>query len=182
MKSIIIFGSKYGSARKYAMTLSDKLRLDVHDYSKVRVDENYDLVLYVGSLYAGGVLGLKQFLKRTKIYNFKKMFIITVGISDPKNIENIRNIENNVYKQLPKNMDKKVDLFHIRGKLDYSNLSLKHKMMMKLLYHHSKKIPFEKQTEETKLFISTYNKKVDYIDLSSLEDIIVRYNNYAENN
>lgn len=175
MKSVIIFGSKYGSARKYAMTLSEKLNLDVYDYSKITMDEEYDLILYVGSLYAGGVLGLKQFLKRTNGCNLKKMFIITVGISDPNNIKNIRNLENNVYKQLPKNLDKEVELFHVRGKLDYSQLSLKHKIMMKLLYHHAKKIPFEKQDEETRLFISTYNKKVDFIDLNSLEVIIDRY-------
>ena len=76
---------------------------------------------------------------------------------------------------MPKNLDKEVELFHVRGKLDYSQLSLKHKIMMKLLYHHSKKIPFEKQDEETRLFISTYNKKVDFIDLNSLEVIIYRY-------
>ena len=43
---------------------------------------------------------------------------------------------------------------------------------MKLLYNTIKNIPEEKQTAENKAMIETYNKKVDFIDFSSLDEII----------
>ena len=43
---------------------------------------------------------------------------------------------------------------------------------MKLLYNSIKNIPEEKQTAENKAMIETYNKKVDFIDFSSLDEII----------
>lgn len=43
---------------------------------------------------------------------------------------------------------------------------------MKLLYNAIKNIPEEEQTAENKAMIETYNKKVDFIDFSSLDEII----------
>lgn len=43
---------------------------------------------------------------------------------------------------------------------------------MKLLYNAIKNIPEEKQTAENKAMIETYNKKVDFIDFSSLDKLI----------
>ena len=44
--------------------------------------------------------------------------------------------------------------------------------MMKLLYNAVKNVPQEKQTAENRAIIETYNKKVDFIDFSSLDKII----------
>lgn len=44
--------------------------------------------------------------------------------------------------------------------------------MMKLLYNAVKKIPEGKLTAENKAMIETYNKKVDFVDFSSLGKII----------
>lgn len=101
MKSVIIFGSQYGSAKQYAEVLSEKLNIDCFDYRKLKSDKKYDIIIYVGSLYAGGVLGLAKTLKGYSANTLKKILIITVGIADPNDIENAENIQNNIYKQLP---------------------------------------------------------------------------------
>ena len=44
--------------------------------------------------------------------------------------------------------------------------------MMKLLYNAVKNLPKEKQTAEDRAMIETYNKKVNFIDFSSLDEII----------
>ncbi len=44
--------------------------------------------------------------------------------------------------------------------------------MMKLLYNAVKNLPNEKQTAEDRAMIETYNKKVNFIDFSSLDEII----------
>lgn len=175
MESVIIYGSKYGSAKRYAEALSKKLNIDYLDYRTINRGKKYDVLIYVGSLYAGGVIGLKKTLNNYPSISDSKVFIITVGIADPNNTENVENIKNSLYKQLPKNLNKNIILFHLRGDLDYSKLNIKHKIMMKLVYEQAKKVPLVQQNEETKTFISTYNKKNEFINYDSLEQVVDRY-------
>lgn len=44
--------------------------------------------------------------------------------------------------------------------------------MLKLLYHAVKNLPEEKQKAEDRAMIETYNKKVNFIDFSSLDKIM----------
>ena len=44
--------------------------------------------------------------------------------------------------------------------------------MMKLLHNTVKNLSEEKQTREDRAMIETYNKKVNFIDFSSLDKII----------
>lgn len=44
--------------------------------------------------------------------------------------------------------------------------------MMKMLYNKVKNLPKEKQTAEDREMIETYNKKVNFIDFSSLDKIV----------
>lgn len=176
MKSIIIFGSQYGSAKQYAERLSKRINLDCLAYQEVHPEKKYDVIIYIGSLYAGGVVGLSKTLKQYPMTMYcAKLFIVTVGIADPNDMKNMNTIRHSVYKQLPKNFDSDIELFHIRGRLNYSKLNLKHKLMMKLVYQRAKKVPIEEQSEETKALITTYNKKVDFVDFHSLDKIVKRF-------
>ena len=74
--------------------------------------------------------------------------------------------------QIPKEIFEKAKIFHLRGGIDYSKLNFAHKTMMKLLYNAVKNLSEEKQTAENRAMIETYNKKVDFIDFSSLDKII----------
>jgi len=47
--------------------------------------------------------------------------------------------------------------------------------MMSLLYKNAKRLPEEKKTAEVKAMIETYNKKVNFVVLNCLGDIIKRY-------
>lgn len=47
--------------------------------------------------------------------------------------------------------------------------------MMSLLYKKAKRLPEEKKTAEVKAMIETYNKKVNFVVLNCLGDIIKRY-------
>lgn len=63
-------------------------------------------------------------------------------------------------------------MFHLRGGIDYSRLSLMHKTMMGLLYKKSVGLPEEKKTSEVKAMIETYNKKAYYVNFDDLDAII----------
>ena len=172
MSNIIIYGSHYGTTKQYAEELSRITNIKVISFEKVNQINDYDNIIYLGGLYAGGVLGMSKTLKKLNNIANKTIIIATVGLADPTDETNINNIRNNIKSQISKEIFEKAKIFHLRGGINYSKLNFAHKTMMKLLYNAIKNLPQEKQTAEDKAMIETYNKKVDFIDFSSLNKII----------
>ena len=172
MNSIIIYGSHYGTTKQYAEELSKRTNIKAISFKKFNQKINdYDNIIYLGALYAGGVLGMSKTLKKLNNISNKKILIATVGLSDPTDEVNKNNIRNNIKNQIPKEVLEKAKIFHLRGGIDYSKLNFAHKTMMKLLYNAVKNLPNEKQTAEDRAMIETYNKKVNFIDFSSLDKV-----------
>ena len=173
MSNIIIYGSHYGTTKQYAEELSKRTNIKVISFKKINQQINdYDNIIYLGGLYAGGVLGMSKTLKKLNNISNKKIIIATVGLSDPTDEVNKNNIRNNIKNQITKEVFEKAKIFHLRGRIDYSELNFAHKTMMKLLYNAVKSLPEEKQSAEDRAVIETYNKKVNFIDFSSLDKII----------
>ena len=172
MNGIIIYGSHYGTTKQYAEELSRRTNIQAISFEKVNQINNYDNIIYLGGLYAGGVLGMSKTLKKLKNILNKRIIIVTVGLADSTDEKNINNIRNNIKSQIQKEIFEKAKIFHLRGGIDYSKLNFAHKTMLKLLYNSIKNIPEEKQTAENRAMIETYNKKVDFIDFSSLDKIV----------
>ena len=172
MNSIIIYGSHYGTTKEYAEELSKRTNIKAISFKKFNQQINdYDNIIYLGALYAGGVLGMSKTLKKLNNISNKKILIATVGLSDPTDEVNKKNIRNNIKNQIPKEVLEKAKIFNLRGGIDYSKLNFAHKTMMKLLYNAVKNLPNEKQTAEDRALIESYNKKVNFIDFSSLDKI-----------
>lgn len=172
MSNIILYGSHYGTTKQYAEELSRRTNIEVSSFKTIKDINQYDTIIYLGGLYAGGVLGMAKTLKNLNDVSHKKIILVTVGLADPTDEVNKNNIRNNIKRQLKKEVFEKAKIFHLRGGIDYSKLNFGHKTMLKLLYNSIKNLPEEKQTAEDKAMIETYNKKVNFIDFSSLDDII----------
>ena len=82
MRMIIIYGTQYGTSKKYADKLAEMTGLEEVDYSSIKDKSTYDKVFYVGSLYAGGVKGLKQTVK--KLPADTEFVVITVGLAEDR--------------------------------------------------------------------------------------------------
>ena len=63
-------------------------------------------------------------------------------------------------------------IFHLRGAIDYQQLSFKDHTLMKLLYKSLSKKPFDTLTSEDKALVETYNKRVNFMDYDALKVII----------
>lgn len=170
MKKIIVYGSEYGTTKEYATKFSQMSDIPVADYERVGSLREYDLVIYFGGLYAGGVKGLKKSVKSIK--DTAKLIIATVGLADVNDVLNTDHIKKSIEKQLPKVIFKSAKIFHLRGGIDYRKLNLKHRTMMRLLYQKAKNLPEEKKTAEVKAMIETYNQKVDFVDFEALKPIL----------
>ncbi len=165
---IIIYGSQYGTARKYAEELAKRTNIEIKSYKDVTDIDQYNTVVYIGSLHAGGVLGMKKTLAKISQCQKKKIIIATVGLADPADTENTDKIKNSMKRQLSKELYENAYIFHLRGGINYSCLNFKHKTMMGLLYKKAVGLPEEKKTAEIKAMIETYNQKVNFVDFESL--------------
>ncbi|MBR4496201.1 MAG: hypothetical protein IKP12_03620 [Acholeplasmatales bacterium] len=168
---IIIYGTVYGSSKRYAEILSKKYNMEMKSFNEIKDINIYDEIIYIGSLYAGGVLGMKKTLNKIKDLTNKKIIIATCGVADPLDTENIKVIRNNMKKQLKEEIFNISSIYHIRGAIDYIKLSGKHKFMMNLLYKKCIKIPEEERTPDMRGLIETYDKQVDFISEDFLKEL-----------
>ena len=169
---VIIYGSQYGTTKKYADELGRRTGIEVKNFEDISDINIYDTIIYFGALYAGGVMGMKKTLAKLSLVEDKNIIIATVGLADPTDVENTNTIKRGIKNQLSKGLFHQAHIVHLRGGIDYSALRLKHKTMMAMLYKKVIGLPEEKKTAEVKAMIETYNKQVDFIDYNRLDEII----------
>ena len=169
MNTLIIYGSQYGTTKRYAEKFAEMTHFPVISYEDIKTLTEYERIIYFGGLYAGGIKGLKSTIN--KISPNTKLIIVTVGLADVSDRRNIDNIRNSVRKQVPERLLNASSVFHVRGGIDYSKLNFKHKIMMKMLYRSLKNKPVESLTQEDKALMETYGKKVDFTDYDLLKQV-----------
>ena len=169
-RMIITYGSQYGSTEHYARKFAECTYLPILPYREVKNLSGYARIIHFGALYAGGVLGLRQLvpLLPPKV----EFILVTVGLADVQDAENIQHIRDAIRRQLPEDVFGHTRIFHLRGAIDYSKLNLKHRTMMSLLYAKAKGLPEEKKNAETKAMIETYGKQVSFVDDPAVMELV----------
>lgn len=170
MKKLIIYGSHYGTTKGYAEKMSEMTKIDVISYEDISDLSEYETIIHMGGLYAGGVKGLKNTLK--VLPENANLIIVTVGLADVTNKENTDHIKKSISQQVTQSVLDRTTIFHLRGGMDYSQLSLMHKTMMSFVYKKAKNTPEQEKTAETRDLIATYNKKVNFVNYEALLPII----------
>ena len=172
MKTLIIYGSQYGSAKRYADYLSEITGIESVDYKQAKGIEEFDRFIFMGGLYAGGVLGLKKIVG--KMVDNQELIIVTVGVTDPNETEYFNEIRKSIKAKIPANLYNEEKIFHLRGAIDYSQLGLKHRFMMSVFHKMVLKMPESQRTADAKAMLETYGQQVDFVDFKTLEQIISR--------
>ena len=62
MRTIIVYSSQYGTAKRYAEALAGRTESEIRSYEDPLDLDIYDNIVFIGALYAGGVPGLKKTL------------------------------------------------------------------------------------------------------------------------
>ena len=63
MNTLIIYGSQYGTTKRYAEKFAEMTHFPVVSYEDVKTLTDYERIICFGALYAGGVKGLKNTVK-----------------------------------------------------------------------------------------------------------------------
>jgi len=172
MRTVVIYKSKTGFTTKYAEWISEALSADIFDVSKVDVNivTAYDTVIYGGSLYAVGIIGIKYITQNIDKLKGKKVIVFATGAS-PSSEEVISEVRE---KNFSPEEQKHVQFFYLRGGFDYSKLKPFDKVLMTLLKW---KIKIKKElTPEARGMLAMYDKPVDFTRRKNIDEIITYVN------
>lgn len=173
-KTVVVYSSKYGSTKQYAEWIAQELCCDLFDKKEISEKEleAYEIIIYGGGLYAGGLNGISIITKAYDRIKEKKIVVFTCGLADPEDQSNIQGIQDGLRKCFTAEMQNKIQIYHLRGAMDYNKLSTGHKIMMGMLHKAVSKKDKNSLTNENKEFLETYGKSVDFKDKNKISSLI----------
>lgn len=173
MKSLVIYRSKYGSTEQYARWIQEELsaELDSIDNLKKYKIEDYDTIIFGEGVYAGQFKTAKHLIPIIEKHPNKRYIFFMVGIADMEDPENREKLYGDLAKAMGPAVEK-VKVFFLRGVLDYGKMNLKHKTMMWMLVTYLERKPEKDLPKDADQLISTYGRKVSFIDKDSLKPLI----------
>jgi flavodoxin len=166
----VIFKTKYGHTKQYAEWISEELKCDLFEQSEISAEKmlGYDTTIYGGGLYASGILGIELITKNFSSIKGKNIVVFTVGLADPDIKSQFEPIIN---KNFTDEMQKKINIFHLRGGINYKELGIVHKAMMAALKSSVKNKKGE-LTDEDKQMLETYGEQIEFTDKGTIEPLV----------
>lgn len=170
MKMAIVYASKSGFTKNYAKWLSENLSAELIELSSVANGqlEDYDLLIYGGGLYAGGINGLKKFKKMTLRSHPQKTIYFATGAS-PNHPEVLPTLLKMNFKA---DEATSVNLFYLRGGFDISKLTRIDRVLMQLLRLKLMCIKESKRTVDERGMLATYDHAADFTNVKYIEPIL----------
>ena len=129
-KGMILYKSKYGAAKKYALWLKDMTDFPCAEISNAALNEaaQCDTIVFCGGIYASGIAGLSFLKKNIEKLKNKKIAVFCVGAS-PFNEKAFEEIKRH---NLKNGLDH-IPLFYGRGAWNEDNMTFKDRMLCSLL-------------------------------------------------
>lgn len=174
MKVVVIYKSKTGFTKKYAEWIAEKLSADIFDVSKVNIHRlnKYDTIIYGGSLYAVGIIGIRLIRKNINKLKDKKLVVFATGASP--STDNV--IKEVIDKNFSVDEQKHVKFFYLRGGFNYNKLNFFDKFLMTLLKWKIKKKKQEELSDDEIGMLAIYDKPVNFTDKKNIYKIITYVN------
>ena len=170
MSTIVIYKTKYGSTKDYAMWIAEALGCEAVDAKTVKIDDiiGYDTIIYGGGLYSEVINGVTLITKNFEKLKDKKLIVYTTGITpiDCRGYYDTYVLEKN-FKSY---MLEKIKIFNFLGKMINEELSVPHRAALKML----KKIMSGKEnpTEMEKLLVDLCDLSGDFTDKEAIKELV----------
>ena len=131
MNAIILYGSRYGASQTYAQALEARTGIPAVAYQEIQDFGPFDTIVYIGGLYAGKTTGLAKTVRHFPTDHPFRLLVATVGLSDPAVEDNLLRIRESLAQELSPGIFVRTTHVHLRGAIDYSVLTTRHRLMMK---------------------------------------------------
>lgn len=166
---IVIYRSKYGSAKKYASWIAAETGFDCLATAKAMPEAlaPYRTVVLCGGIYASGIAGLTFLRKNFRLLRDKRLAVFCVGASpcDPDSLKELkaRNMKGDL---------KEIPVFYGRGAWDERAMSFKDRTLCRLLQKAvAKSEPAERKPWMTAL-LAAAGQKCDWTDKKYLDPLL----------
>ena len=170
MSAIVIYKSKYGATKSYALWIAEMLGCDAVDAKTVTADDltAYDVIIYGGGLYAEVIGGINLITKNFEKLSGKKIVVYTTGLTPVDCREYYDKLV--IEKNFKPYMLKKIRVYNFPGKMIIDELSFVHKTALKTL----KKLMASKEnpSEMEKMLIELCDADGDFTDKSVIKDLV----------
>lgn len=127
---IVLYQSETGFTKRYAQWIAEELHCTCTEEKEASLQmlTPYQVIIYGGGFYAGAISGLKKWKDAIEKMQGKKLIVFVTGASPMENEESIaKAIEQNVSKEEQEH----IPVYYFRGGLNYSEMSVKSKCIMK---------------------------------------------------
>ncbi|GAA4479692.1 flavodoxin domain-containing protein [Enteractinococcus fodinae] len=174
-RAVVVYRSEYGATQQYAQWLAVDLWCDVFDRRSIRLEDmqEYDTIIYGAPLRAGGkVLGCKFLRKEIEMLGDKNLILFTCGISDPEVGKNRRLIQDWLIKNLTDEVLAHIKVFHLRGAIDYKQLSGVHTIAMAMRKRTIARLDPAERTPEEQTILDTYRKTTNFVDRDAIRPMV----------
>lgn len=169
MDGIILYRSKYGATRRYALWLSEETGFACMDVRKADIQEvlRHDVIVFGGAIYASGISGLSFLRKHVGTLRGRKIIAYCCGVSPYKDSMFQRIRERNMTGALAD-----VPLFYCRGAWDMSAMTFMDRTLCAMLRNSvAKKDPADCEAWE-KALMEAGDGRRDWTDRSYLAPIL----------
>ena len=169
-KIAVIYKSKYGATKRYAGWIALKLDADLYEVSDIGGKDlkDYDTIIYGGPLYIEKIKGIKFLINNYENIKNKKVYVFMVGM---KCFDDIY-IKSVMEKNIPKEILKNISSFYFRGKMNYKELSIIDKILMRGLRISISNKKQSDISDDEKMILEIVNNPIDYIDKKSIDTLL----------
>ncbi len=168
-KIAIVYKSKYGSTKQYAMILQEALQADVIESKEAKLFQlqQYDTLVFAGGVFASGIGGISVLRQHYAKLAQKNIFVLAVGSSQPRE---------SVYEQIKTHSLKddlnKVPMYYARGQWDVKSLNFVERQMCKMMKKSLDKKEESEMSEYDREFLELYYEKNNWVSKEQVETLI----------
>ncbi len=170
MKTVVVYRSKTGFVKTYAVWIAEELSADLSEASRVTIDSlaAYDTIIYGGGLYESGINGVKLITNNLRRLAGKKVVVFASGATPGRKAE----IDEVTNSNFTPEQQECIRFFYLRGGFDYSRLKPHDKVLMTLLKWKLKMKPQAKLTPDEKGLLAAYERPADFTRKKNIDSLI----------
>jgi menaquinone-dependent protoporphyrinogen IX oxidase len=167
-KTAVVYRSKSGYTKNYAEWISQSLSCDLIEASEIKTNDlaSYSTIIYGGGLYAGGIHGMRKFLKMMDKAPDTTLIVFAVGATPARKATTDELFTLNFTPE----QQKKISFFYLRGGFEYARLTPIDKILMELLKIKLKRT--KDPTPDNKGMLAAYEHPVDFTKKDKIAPIV----------
>ncbi len=172
-KGIIIYQSKYGATKKYAMWLREATGYDCVETKKADINKvkEYEVIILGGGIYASGIAGMSFLKKNINRLTGKKVAVFCVGASPYDEKAYAESRARNFRDEL-----EEVPCFYCRGAWDEEAMSFGDRTLCRMLQKAVAKQDPATYEPWQKALMCAVGQKCDWTDKANIEPILAWIN------